>query len=122
MKTILLNYLQKFMGGGASYVLLGLGAAVMFQYWQIGHLRDKLDTLAGEKDAAIAQAKEKDTVIASQSRQYRRELATQKEETHAETLIKSVPDSDHCLRSAPVNSALDWLRQHESNTAKADHD
>lgn len=122
MKTLLFGYLQKLMGGGASYVLLGLGAAMVFQYWQIGQMRGELEALAREKEAAIAQAREKQTIITSQSRQFRRELATQKEETHAEDIIKSVPDSDHCLRSAPVRSALEWLRQHEGADAQANHD
>jgi len=122
MKTILLTYLQKFTGGGAAYVVLGLGAALLFQHWQIAEMREKIERVAQEKEIAIAQAKEKDTVIASQSRQFRREQVNQKEESHAEDIIKSVPDSDHCLRSAPVDSALEWLREHEGTAAQTDDD
>jgi len=118
MKTFLIGQLRGLFSGGASYVILALTAAFWFQNWQFSQSRDKQAALEIARDDALALAAEKDTLIASQSRQYRRQINTQKDQEHAEARIQSVPDSDSCAGSAPIGSALDWLREHESAAAK----
>jgi len=122
MKTFLMTQIRNLMGGGASYLIIGLGAAIAIQYWQVGELRKKESRLTEERDTAIALAAEKDTLIASQSRQYRRQIETRKDEENAEAIINAVPDSHHCMRSAPVRSALEWLREHEAASTQIDND
>ena len=122
MMSFVLAQLRAFFGGGASYLFLGLGAAILFQYWQILDLRQGQAALKAERDQAVATAKEKDTVIVSQARQYQRQVQTRKDEANAEDIINAVPDSEQCIRSASINSAIGWLREHEAGAAETDHD
>lgn len=122
MKFWILTKFKALLGGGSSYIFLGLGAAFLFQYWQAEQLREKQNELEAQLEEAVAIAREKDTVIATQSRQFNRQISTQKDQENAETLIQSVPDSYHCAQSAPVGSALDWVRDHENGSAQTVHD
>jgi len=122
MISFLTTQLGKLLGGGASYLILGLGAAILLQHWQIANLQKAQAELETERDQAIKQVQEKDTIISSQNRQYQRQVQTRKDETSAEDIIKSVPDSEECIRSATINGALGWLREHESAAAETHHD
>lgn len=122
MKLWLLTHVKTLMGGGASYIFIGLGSVLLLQYWQADQLRSKYEEAASERDDALALAAEKDSVIATQSRQFSRQITTQKEQDNAESLIQSVPDSHHCSQSAPIGHALNWLREHQTPSAQADHD
>lgn len=122
MMTFLITQLRRFLGGGASYFFIGLGVVLALQYWQINQLRVAEATLTEERDAALAELLEKDTVIASQARQYHRQVNSRKEQAHAEEIINAVPDSHHCNNSVAVNSAFEWLREHENKAADAHDD
>lgn len=115
MMTLLTTQLRSFFGGGASYIFIGLGVFLVFQYWQIDRLQTDQAKLIQERDVALAQLLEKDTVIASQSRQYQRQINSRKEQVHAEEIINAVPDSSYCAHSDAVNSALSGCASTETN-------
>lgn len=122
MIHVLFAHLRNLLGGGASYIFAGLVAALLFQHWQVKELRSDNDAVKEARDMAMAQIQEKDSLIASQSQQFKRQSQSRKDEAHAEDIINSVPDSDHCARSASINSALDWLREHEGGIPETDDD
>jgi len=120
--TFLISQLRSLLGGGASYLFLAFGAMLLFQHWQVKNLQAERQILSDERNQAIALIKERDSVIASQSRQYQRQLNTRKEEVNAQEIIADVPDSNLCIQSESVNSALDWLRDYEKRTPQNDDD
>jgi len=122
MKTLLLTYLKPLLGGGSSYIFLGLGVMLLFQHWQLGNIRDNQAALEVARDEAVSLAKEREILIASQNRQFQRQIATRKEQDNAQDQIKAVPDSHDCSRSAPVIRALEWVREHEASHAETDSD
>ncbi|NNE58075.1 MAG: hypothetical protein HKN36_08215 [Hellea sp.] len=120
MMNLILAQLKALFGGGATYLFLGLGAFLVFQNWQIGRIKSDRDNFQQERDVARAQTLQRDSVIASQSQQFTRRIETAKEQENADEIIMAVPDSDACRASAPVASALIWLRQRETITASGD--
>lgn len=122
MKSFVVMYIKKFLGGGASYVVFGMITLLLIQYWQISNLKNDHIKVLEERDRALAKITEKDTVIASQARQYDRQINSRKDEEDAQKTINSVPNSDTCIHSPAIGNALDWLRERESRTAENDND
>ncbi len=118
----LLAALRRFFGGGASYVILALLCIAALQYWQIGHVKTRLEKTEAAAQESRALLLEKDSLIAAQSRQFNRQSQSQKEQDIAEAHIRSVPDSSHCLQSLPVSSALERLRKRAAAQTQTHND
>lgn len=122
MISFILSKIQKLVSGGASYLFIGMGGALLFQHWYIGGLKKDYTNIVTQRDQALEQVQEKNTLIASQARQYSRQLISRKDENHAQKTINSVPDSSHCIESPAISSAIDWLREYEGGAAETDDD
>lgn len=114
--------IRALLGGGASYLFLGLGAALVFQFWQLKAVKADRQFVLEQRDEALAAVLERNSLIASQSQQFKRRVQTQKEQDNAQQVIQSVPDSQNCTGSAPIGYALDWLRERESPRPETIHD
>ncbi len=122
MMNLLREYLRNLLGGGSSYLIILCGFVIVTQYWKIANLQAETEKLETIRDEAIADIKERDTLIISQNRQFTRRQKTQEAQIHAEDAIQSVPDSENCRESLPVGSALNWMREHKPDSPKASDD
>jgi len=120
MMNLILAQLKALFGGGAAYLFFGLGAFLVFQNWQISRIKADRDSFQIERDEARAQTRQRESIIASQTQQFTRRIETAKEQNNADEIIMAVPDSEACRTSAPVASALIWLRQRESGAGSGD--
>lgn len=116
------SILKAFLSGGASYVLLIMGGLILAQYWQISGLKKNYATTIAERDAARALVKEKDTLIASQTHQFQRQINSYKDEERVQKLITNVPDTYFCSDAPAIHNAVEWLRDRENREQTNDND
>ncbi len=115
--------LKTLLSGGAAYVFMALFTGVLILNWQVKTLKQQKDEIKTERDQALKVVAEKDSVIASQSRQFSRREQHKKEQDDAYVLIQSLPDNYNCYESPPIDGAFEWLRQREAATqSETDHD
>jgi len=116
------EYLRNLFGGGSSYLMIAFGFVIVTQYWKITNLKTETEKLEIIRDEAIAEIKERNTLILSQNRQFTRRQKTQEAQINAEDIIQSVPDSENCRESLPVGSALNWMREHKTGSPQTRDD
>lgn len=122
MSGMFLSWTKRFLSGGAAYALIGFIGFSVVQNIRLKAATADRDSARAERDIALAQVQNRNSVIESQSEQFLRRLETEMEKTDAENIIRSVPDSFDCQRSLPVVTAFEWLRQYEGASSPASDD
>lgn len=110
----------KFIGSGAGYVILVLGGLLSLQTVRVADLKGDKAELERELNQALADKTGAQIAIVTQDAQAQRQEQNRKEQTNAEQYIRSVPDSQECASSAPLQRSLDWVR--ELDAAETDSD
>lgn len=108
----------KFMGGGASYVLIGITAFSFFQMVQIKHIKADSAEYKTERDDARKALKGKDSALKAQAEQNNRGKDLGKQGESAEEKINAQETEFKCAESKPIIAGLDWLRDFDA--ARAD--
>ena len=119
--SILLR-MRSLLGGGTVPIILAFTAIISFQYWQNNRLQKLRHKLEAERDSALYQVRERDSLLAAQKQQFDRNNQTERDLDHVENLIKAYPEARDCVQSPSIQRSLRWLREREATTPPIDDD